>query len=71
VLRVYDRAKAYYTLVGLPVSEVVALAGDKPGRYSVAEWQALLQVRASSVPVCSCACLNMRHECLWHARASL
>jgi hypothetical protein len=44
VVRAYDRAKSFYTLVGLPVHEVVLLAADKPGRYKVAEWQSLLQV---------------------------
>ncbi|WIA23609.1 hypothetical protein OEZ85_000318 [Tetradesmus obliquus] len=44
VSRAYDRAKQYYTLVGLPAEEVVRLAGDRPGRFSVAEWQALLLV---------------------------
>jgi hypothetical protein len=45
VSRAYDRAKQYYTLVGLPADEVVRLAGDRPGRFSVAEWEALLLVR--------------------------
>jgi hypothetical protein len=44
VSRAYDRAKQYYTLVGLPADEVVRLAGDRPGRFSVAEWEALLLV---------------------------
>lgn len=44
VSRAYDRANSYYTLVGLPADEVVRLAAEKPGRYSLAEWEALLQV---------------------------
>lgn len=43
-MRAYDRAKSFYTLVGLPSSEVVLLAADRPGRYSRAEWESLLQV---------------------------
>jgi hypothetical protein len=44
IVRAYDRSKSFYTLVGLPASEVVLLAADRPGRYSVAEWESLLQV---------------------------
>ncbi len=40
----FDKAKAYYTLVGVPASEVVRLAAEKPLRFSVAEWFALLEV---------------------------
>lgn len=45
VVRAYDRSKSFYTLVGLPSSEVVLLVADRPGRYSVEEWESLLQVR--------------------------
>jgi hypothetical protein len=45
IVRAYDRSKSFYTLVGLPSSEVVLLAADRPGRYSVEEWESLLQVR--------------------------
>lgn len=44
VHRAYDKAKQYYTLAGLPVDEVVRLAADRPGRFTVAEWEALLLV---------------------------
>jgi hypothetical protein len=49
--RAYERAKAYYTLISLPADEVVRLAADRPLRYSVAEWQALLAVRVPGRPV--------------------
>ena len=52
VMRAYDRAKAFYTLVGLPAVEAVLLASEKPGRYSVAEWGSLLQVTIRVA--CSC-----------------
>jgi hypothetical protein len=44
-VRAYERAKGYYTLVTLPAAEVVRLAVDKPLRYTVAEWEALLEVK--------------------------
>jgi hypothetical protein len=49
--RAYERAKAYYTLISLPAEEVVRLAADRPLRYSVSEWQALLAVRVPGRPV--------------------
>lgn len=49
-LRAYERAKGYYTLITLPAEEVVRLAADKPLRYSVAEWEALLAVRVPGRP---------------------
>lgn len=48
--RAYERAKGYYTLITLPADEVVRLAVDKPLRYSVAEWEALLSVRVPGRP---------------------
>lgn len=42
--RAYDKAKQYYTLAGLPVDEVIRLAADRPGRFTVGEWEALLLV---------------------------
>eukprot|EP00879_Flechtneria_rotunda_P022311 GHRR01023540.1.p1 GENE.GHRR01023540.1~~GHRR01023540.1.p1 ORF type:complete len:213 (+),score=84.92 GHRR01023540.1:344-982(+) len=48
--RAYDRAKSYFTLVGLPADEVIRLAADKPGRFSLAEWEALLQVQVPGRP---------------------
>jgi len=45
VAKVYDKARGYYTLVGMPGDELVRMASKTPLRYSVAEWQALLQVR--------------------------
>ena len=44
VAKVYDKARGYYTLVGMPGDELVRMASKTPLRYSVAEWQALLQV---------------------------
>jgi hypothetical protein len=52
VQRLFDRAKSYYTLAALPVAEVVALAADKPARFSVPEWQALLQVPLVVLSAC-------------------
>jgi hypothetical protein len=49
--RAYERAKGYFTLITLPADEVVRLATDRPLRYSVAEWEALLSVRVPGRPV--------------------
>ncbi|KAF6259795.1 hypothetical protein COO60DRAFT_1625953 [Scenedesmus sp. NREL 46B-D3] len=63
VSRAYDRAKQYYTLVGLPAAEVARLAADRPGRFSVAEWEALLlvQVPGRAADERQLAALNVVH----------
>jgi hypothetical protein len=48
VAKVYDKARGYYTLVGMPGDELVRMASKTPLRYSVAEWQALLQVKVAA-----------------------
>lgn len=48
--RAFERATGYYTLITLPAEEVARLAADKPLRYSVAEWEALLSVSVPGRP---------------------
>lgn len=48
--RAYERAKGYYTLITLPPEEIARLAADRPLRYSVAEWEALITVRVQGRP---------------------
>lgn len=48
--RAYERAKGYYTLITLPPEEIARLAADRPLRYSVAEWEALLAVHVQGRP---------------------
>jgi hypothetical protein len=72
VARAAERVCAYYTLVGLPAAELAALAAERPGRYSPAEWMALLDVRVPgrSVDAASRAALAAALEAYYTAPAS-
>ncbi|KAI8462821.1 MAG: hypothetical protein J3K34DRAFT_527482 [Monoraphidium minutum] len=59
-VRGYERAKGYYTLITLPCDEVLRLAADKPLRYSVPEWEALLAVRVPGRPASDAQMVALR-----------
>lgn len=42
--RAFERARAYYSLLTLPVEGLLRAASDKPTRFTQMEYQALLQV---------------------------
>lgn len=42
----FDRARAYYALLTVPVEEVLRQVSERPSRFDYTEWFALLQVRS-------------------------
>lgn len=47
-VRVFERARTYYTLLTYSADSLVKVAADRPGRFTPSEYLALLQVRDSS-----------------------
>ena len=43
-LQLYDRVRAYYSLLSLQPEEVLRAAAERPMKYGYADWMALLQV---------------------------